>query len=152
MLWQLRAGYLRVCRVPSSRSANLRTAATFHRVAAIRGGSSQTWRFTHVQGHTESTSLDTAQLLAQASRASNHSEPGTAPPNGYKPLFSINLAADTEALLVNAYETLIGAGGLTYDLAEITDGKLRNQLLAIGQLLELARLLVDRATEQRCPT
>ncbi|UNM21449.1 hypothetical protein K0P33_08315 [Pseudomonas sp. ArH3a] len=120
-----------VCRVPSSRSANLRTAATFHRVAAIRGGS------THVQGHTEPTSV-------------RHS--GTAPPNGYEPLFSINSAADTEALLVNAYETLIGAGGLTSDLAETTDGKLRSQLLAIGQLLGLAGLLVDRAMEQRCPT
>ncbi|MGR2706729.1 DUF6124 family protein [Pseudomonas sp. AU10] len=96
--------------------------------------------------------LDTAQLLAQASRAANHSEPGTAPPNGYEPLFSINSAADTEALLVNAYETLIGAGGLTSDLAETTDGKLRSQLLAIGQLLGLAGLLVDRAMEQRCPT
>ncbi|OZO05095.1 hypothetical protein B7453_07800 [Pseudomonas sp. IB20] len=67
-------------------------------------------------------------------------------------MFSINSAADTEALLVNAYETLIGAGGLTSDLAETTDGKLRSQLLAIGQLLGLAGLLVDRAMEQRCPT
>jgi hypothetical protein len=96
--------------------------------------------------------LDTAQLLAQASRTANHYEPGTAPPNGYEPLFSINSAADIEPLLVNAYETLIGASGLTSDLAETTDGKLRSQLLAIGQLLELAGLLVDRAMEQRCPT
>ncbi|WP_347341218.1 DUF6124 family protein [Pseudomonas sp. MONT-RG-20F-R14-05] len=59
---------------------------------------------------------------------------------------------EPQALLVNAYETLTGASGLTSDLAETTDGKLRSQLLAIGQLLELAELLVDRAMEQRCPT
>lgn len=95
--------------------------------------------------------LDTAQLLAQASRAANRSESETAPPNGYEPLFSINSAANTEALLANAYETLIGASGLTTDLAETTDGKLRSQLLAIGQLLDLTGLLVSRAMEHQCP-
>jgi len=81
----------------------------------------------------------------------NHFEPDTAWLNRYGPLFSINSAANTEALLVNAYETLIGASGLTSDLADAADGKIRSQLLAIGQLLELAGLLVDRAMEQQCP-
>lgn len=48
-------------------------------------------------------------------------------------------------------KTLIGASGLTSDLADTVDGKTRSQLLAIGQLLELAGLLVDRAMEQQCP-
>ncbi|MBC8784772.1 MAG: DUF6124 family protein [Pseudomonas fluorescens] len=95
--------------------------------------------------------LDTAQLLAQASRAANHFEPDATSSNRYEPLFSISSAANTEALLVNAYETLIGASGLTSDLADTVDGKTRSQLLAIGQLLELAGLLVDRAMEQQCP-
>jgi len=39
VLWQLCVGDLRVCRVPSSRFANLRTAATLIRLATISGSS-----------------------------------------------------------------------------------------------------------------
>jgi len=44
--WRLCAGDLRVCRVPSSRFANLRTAAT-HCLATVRGGSNLTWSLMH---------------------------------------------------------------------------------------------------------
>jgi hypothetical protein len=39
VLWQLCVGDLRVCRVPSSRFANLRTAVTLNRLATISGSS-----------------------------------------------------------------------------------------------------------------
>ena len=39
VLWRLCVGDLRVCRVPSSRFANLRTAATLNRLATISGSS-----------------------------------------------------------------------------------------------------------------
>ncbi|NWB70711.1 DUF6124 family protein [Pseudomonas sp. I8001] len=94
---------------------------------------------------------DSAALLDAASRAAHHSLPPPPHTNGYLPLFSINAAANTEALLANAYETLNGACGLVQDLAETMDDKQRCQLLAIGQLLELTVLLVDRAMGQKCP-
>lgn len=68
-------------------------------------------------------------------------------------LFTVADGISTEDLLVNLSETLASANALSCDLAFDLDGPKREELLGVAQLIELARLLADRAQEgARRPT
>lgn len=102
-----------------NRSANLRTAATLHRVAAISGGSTYQWSFTMIK-------------------------PTPNPPIS---LFTVADHLKTEDLLVNLTETLASAEALMSDFAFELDGAKREGALGVAQLIGLAKRLADRVLE-----
>ena len=67
-------------------------------------------------------------------------------------IFTINPDQETEALLVNASETLSSLNAMTCTLAFDLDTSQRAIMLGIQQMAELGQLLVDRALEQISPS
>ena len=67
-------------------------------------------------------------------------------------IFTINPNQETEALLVNASETLSSLNAMTCNLAFDLDTSQRAIMLGIQQMAELGQLLVDRALEQIAPS
>jgi hypothetical protein len=67
-------------------------------------------------------------------------------------IFTINPDQETEALLVNASETLSSLNAMTCNLAFDLDTSQRAIMLGIQQMAELGQLLVDRALEQISPS
>ncbi|AZF66564.1 DUF6124 family protein [Pseudomonas sp. LBUM920] len=74
-----------------------------------------------------------------------------AKPTPNPPLFTVNPHQNTEALLVNASETLSSLNAMTCNLAFNLDNSQRAIMLGIQQLAELGQLLVDRALEHVSP-
>ena len=74
-----------------------------------------------------------------------------AKPTPNPPLFTVNPHQNTEALLVNASETLSSLNAFTCNLAFDLNTSQRAILLGIQQMAELGQLLVDRALEQVSP-
>ena len=74
-----------------------------------------------------------------------------AKPTPNPPLFTVNPHQNTEALLVNASETLSSLNALTCNLAFDLNTSQRAILLGIQQMAEPGQLLVDRALEQVSP-
>ncbi|PWK43868.1 DUF6124 family protein [Pseudomonas sp. OV226] len=68
-------------------------------------------------------------------------------PDPVSHVFSINPNVDTESLLCHATETLASLNVMTTDLACELEGSLRNEALAIQQLVVLAELMVNRALD-----
>ena len=67
-------------------------------------------------------------------------------------IFTVNPHQNTEALLVNASETLSSLNALTCNLAFDLGTSQRAIMLGIQQMAELGQLLVDRALEQVSPS
>ena len=67
-------------------------------------------------------------------------------------IFTVNPDQNTEALLVNASETLSSLNAMTCNLAFNLDTSQRAIMLGIQQMAELSQLLVDRALEHVSPT
>ncbi|PIB55698.1 DUF6124 family protein [Pseudomonas sp. 2995-1] len=65
-------------------------------------------------------------------------------PNPPVRLFTVADGISTEDLLVNLSETLASANALSCDLAFDLEGRKREELLGVAQLIELAQLLADR--------
>ncbi|MFL1500023.1 DUF6124 family protein [Pseudomonas sp. O64] len=72
-------------------------------------------------------------------------------PTPNPPLFTVNPHQNTEALLVNASETLSSLNAMTCNLAFNLDTSQRAIMLGIQQMAELSQLLVDRALEHVSP-
>ncbi len=66
-------------------------------------------------------------------------------------IFSIRPGLSTEAALSNASEMLESATVCAYDCAEHMDGANRKHVLAVVQMIEIAKLLVDDALNRECP-
>nr|WP_199772689.1 DUF3077 domain-containing protein [Pseudomonas fluorescens] len=66
-------------------------------------------------------------------------------------IFSIRPGLSTEAALSNASEMLESATVCAYDCAEHVDGASRKHVLAVVQMIEIAKLLVDDALNRECP-
>ncbi|UXV19419.1 DUF6124 family protein [Pseudomonas fluorescens] len=66
-------------------------------------------------------------------------------------IFTVNPNQNTEALLVNASETLSSLNAMTCNLAFDLNTSQRAIMLGIQQMAELGQLLVDRALEQVSP-
>ncbi|MEX5595002.1 DUF6124 family protein [Pseudomonas orientalis] len=66
-------------------------------------------------------------------------------------IFSIRPGLSTEAALSNASEMLESATVCAYDCAEHVDGANRKHVLAVVQMIEIAKLLVDDALNRECP-
>ncbi|MFL1492341.1 DUF6124 family protein [Pseudomonas antarctica] len=66
-------------------------------------------------------------------------------------IFTVNPHQNTEALLVNASETLSSLNAMTCNLAFDLNTSQRAIMLGIQQMAELGQLLVDRALEQVSP-
>ncbi|MFL1547632.1 DUF6124 family protein [Pseudomonas sp. D47] len=66
-------------------------------------------------------------------------------------IFTVNPDQNTEALLVNASETLSSLNAMTCNLAFNLDTSQRAIMLGIQQMADLGQLLVDRALEQVSP-
>lgn len=66
-------------------------------------------------------------------------------------IFTVNPHQNTEALLVNASETLSSLSTMTCNLAFDLNTSQRAIMLGIQQMAELGQLLVDRALEQVSP-
>ena len=75
-----------------------------------------------------------------------------AKPTPNPPLFTVNHHQNTEALLVNASETLSSLNAMTCNLAFDLDTSQRANMLGIQQMAALGQLLVDRALEQISPS
>ena len=73
-------------------------------------------------------------------------------PTPNPPLFTVNPHQNTEALLVNASETLSSLNALTCNLAFDLDTSQRAIMLGIQQMAELGQLLIDSALEQASPS
>ncbi|MCF5052906.1 hypothetical protein GIW50_24705 [Pseudomonas syringae] len=74
-----------------------------------------------------------------------------AKPTPNPPLFTVSPHQNTEALLVNASETLSSLNAMTCNLAFDLNTSQRAIMLGIQQMAELGQLLVDRALEQVSP-
>lgn len=72
-------------------------------------------------------------------------------PNPPASVFTVNPHQNTEALLVNASETLSSLSAMTCNLAFDLNTSQRAIMLGIQQMAELGQLLVDRALEQVSP-
>ncbi len=72
-------------------------------------------------------------------------------PNPPASVFTVNPHQNTEALLVNASETLSSLNAMTCNLAFDLNTSQRAIMLGIQQMAELGQLLVDRALEQVGP-
>ncbi|ANF88807.1 hypothetical protein A7J50_5476 [Pseudomonas antarctica] len=66
-------------------------------------------------------------------------------------IFTVNPHQNTEALLVNASETLSSLNAMTCNLAFDLNTSQRAIMLGVQQMAELGQLLVDRALEQVSP-
>ncbi|WP_411379314.1 DUF6124 family protein [Pseudomonas sp. MPB26] len=66
-------------------------------------------------------------------------------------IFTIRPGLSTEAALCNASEMLESATVCGYDCAEQLEGSGRKHVLAVVQMVEIARLLVDEALNRECP-
>ncbi|MBX7278872.1 hypothetical protein K2E96_05825 [Pseudomonas sp. ERGC3:05] len=66
-------------------------------------------------------------------------------------IFTVNPNQNTEALLVNASETLSSLNAMTCNLAFDLNTSQRAIMLGVQQMAELGQLLVDRALEQVSP-
>ncbi|MFL1543199.1 DUF6124 family protein [Pseudomonas sp. O39] len=66
-------------------------------------------------------------------------------------IFTVNPNQNTEALLVDASETLSSLNAMTCNLAFDLNTSQRAIMLGIQQMAELGQLLVDRALEQVSP-
>lgn len=66
-------------------------------------------------------------------------------------IFTVRPDLSTEVALSNASEMLESATVCAYDCAEHLDGSSRKQVLAVVQMVEIARLLVDQALNRECP-
>jgi len=103
-----------------------------------------------------SDALSVEDLLkdrAAAERALDHylapsldKSPGTRPVN----IFTVAPDLDTELLLASASETLASANAIACDLAFDLEDSQRSVVLGIYQMIELSRLLVDKALDQAC--
>ncbi|MGY3175160.1 hypothetical protein ACVWYU_004580 [Pseudomonas sp. TE12234] len=65
--------------------------------------------------------------------------------------FIVNPELDLETLLAHACESLASANVMTMDLADRTEGRNRNTLLGIAQVINLGELVVNRALDQLDP-
>ncbi|BFT62683.1 DUF6124 family protein [Pseudomonas moorei] len=65
--------------------------------------------------------------------------------------FIVNPELDLETLLAHACESLASANVMTMDLADRTEGRNRNTLLGIAQVINLGELAVNRALDQLDP-
>ena len=74
-----------------------------------------------------------------------------AKPTPNPPLFTVNPHQNTEALLVNASETLSSLNAMTCNMAFDLNASQRAIMLGNQQMAELGQLLVDRALEQVSP-
>ncbi|CAM3258162.1 DUF6124 family protein [Pseudomonas fluorescens] len=72
-------------------------------------------------------------------------------PNPPASVFTVNPHQNTEALLVNASETLSSLNAMTCNLAFDLNTSQRAIMLGIQQMAELGQLLVDKALEQVSP-
>lgn len=70
--------------------------------------------------------------------------PATAPIN----IFTVASNLDTETLLANASETLASANAIACDLAFDLEDSRRSVVLGVYQMIELSKLLVDKALDQ----
>jgi hypothetical protein len=70
--------------------------------------------------------------------------PDTQPVN----VFTVTPGLDTEMLLANASETLASANAIACDLAFDLEDSQRSVVLGIYQMIELSKLLVDKALDQ----
>ncbi|AZE95418.1 hypothetical protein C4J96_3308 [Pseudomonas orientalis] len=66
-------------------------------------------------------------------------------------IFTVRPGLSTEAALSNASEMLESATVSAYDCAEQVDGASRKHVLAVVQMIEIAKLLVDDALNRECP-
>ncbi|MEG8235400.1 DUF6124 family protein [Pseudomonas orientalis] len=66
-------------------------------------------------------------------------------------IFTVRPGLSTEAALSNASEMLESATVCAHDCAEQLDGASRKHLLAVVQMVEIAKLLVDDALNRECP-
>lgn len=66
-------------------------------------------------------------------------------------IFSVRPGLSTEAALSNASEMLESATVCAYDCAEQVEGASRKHVLAVVQMIEIAKLLVDDALNRECP-
>ncbi|MBC3386894.1 DUF6124 family protein [Pseudomonas sp. SWRI179] len=96
------------------------------------------------------TTFDTQKLREAADRALNIHLSPPAPP---KPdtqdgqVFTVVLGLNTESVLTTLSETLASADALVSDLGFELEGSRRHVALGIQQLIELARLLANRALD-----
>jgi hypothetical protein len=153
--WRLCAGYLRVCRFLSYRSANPRTAATL----TLHRGNWE-WRhinklrYHHVQTNIKSPEADNASLDAQKLKEATdraldyylNPQKALAP---RKPctMFIVAPDMDTESLLAHACESLASASILASDFAAHLQGPDQHTAMAIQQIVMLAELAVNRALD-----
>jgi hypothetical protein len=63
-------------------------------------------------------------------------------------IFTVASDLDTEMLLANASETLASANAIACDLAFDLEDSQRSVVLGIYQMIELSKLLVDKALDQ----
>ena len=63
-------------------------------------------------------------------------------------IFTVASNLDTEMLLANASETLASANAIACDLAFDLEDTQRSVVLGIYQMIELSKLLVDKALDQ----
>lgn len=63
-------------------------------------------------------------------------------------IFTVASNLDTETLLANASETLASATAITCDLAFDLEDSRRSVVLGVYQMIELSKLLVDKALDQ----
>ncbi|VVN69336.1 DUF6124 family protein [Pseudomonas fluorescens] len=63
-------------------------------------------------------------------------------------IFTVASNLDTEMLLANASETLASANAIACDLAFDLEDSRRSVVLGVYQMIELSKLLVDKALDQ----
>ncbi|VVO37794.1 DUF6124 family protein [Pseudomonas fluorescens] len=63
-------------------------------------------------------------------------------------IFTVASNLDTETLLANASETLASANAIASDLAFDLEDSRRSVVLGVYQMIELSKLLVDKALDQ----
>jgi hypothetical protein len=95
------------------------------------------------------TTLDTKKLREAADRALNiHLSPTPPKPDTQDgQVFTVVPGLNTESVLTTLSETLASADALVSDLGFELEGSRRHVALGIQQLIELARLLANRALD-----
>ncbi|SDB67249.1 hypothetical protein SAMN03159382_05912 [Pseudomonas sp. NFACC23-1] len=95
------------------------------------------------------TTLDTTKLREAADRALNiHLSPTPAKPDTQDgQVFTVVPGLNPESVLTTLSETLASADALVSDLGFELEGSRRHVALGIQQLIELARLLANRALD-----
>ncbi|VVO03337.1 DUF6124 family protein [Pseudomonas fluorescens] len=92
--------------------------------------------------------LDSSKLHDAAQRGLDHYLTPPATDDNPQQIFVVTPNINTQALLVNAYETFSSASTLALDLSDDLEGKHRNLALAIQQLMELGLMLVGKALDR----